>query len=628
MISKRIYGTILILMLMVFIMFMFAGVSSNILSDISTNSQALEKVDIDYEDTLTADSLNIEEDISGSGGKGRDVLNPERKLHAAILSGGTEDTIAKLLIEWCVYHKYLYRIYTSLPKEEEIADYDVILFGEYKLTEEDCGLLYAYADIGITMIFTKLPAYKELQSHRDLADFYGINAEINDSVTADGIKIFGNFMISRERNYQKGDFYGEEDDTAISVPYYSLAAGYEVYAVGILENQDELDIKDEELPPLLWRTKTKNSFVFIVNSDIFDGMSILGVLTGFMAKESECYVYPIVNAQTISLLDYPYFSDENSATTKQLYSRTSEAVARDLLWPNIIQILKNYGESYSFFAAPQLDYLDDIGPKKDYLDFYLREIGKLPGVMSLSLDQISGADLKNIISQDEKFFKEYLPDYHFTALYSADYTADEVKNCLDNEFLEDISLVMSDYQEGDDLISFLQDDVLSVKFNLDGYQHETMDNLQMSCIENAIGMCNMKVDIGRAIYPKDSTDEWNHLSLRWSKGDTYFDDYSKFDTVSIYELEKRIRRFLALDFTYKYDNSDVDITIDHFDEEAYFILRIYSKSIASVENGIAEKISEDTYLIKAMDADVHIHLTEENVLKKPDNNKIIPSNPK
>lgn len=628
MVSIKNYFTILILMVMVFVMFMFIGVSTNILSNTSGNTKETNKPDINISDTITADSLNLDKSASILPVKGREVLDQGGKLRIAILSGSTENINTQVLIEWCVYNKYLYKVFSALPDKEEIAGYDAVLFGDYEVTAEDSTDLYAYADLGKTMIFTGLPDYQVISKSKELAAFFGIKGEVAENVTADGIKIFSNFMINKERIYTKGDYFGEKDDTKVNVPYYSLAAGYEVYAVGMLKNQEELKIEDKDLPPLLWRTATRNSFVCVVNCDIFDSTSLLGVLTGFMAHQSEYYLYPIINAQTISLLSYPYFSDENYEVMNQLYSRNSEAVARDLLWPNIIQILKKYGGSYNFFAAPQLNYLNNVASKEDYLVFYLEEIEKLSGGLGLSLGQVSGIDIKDILAKNELFFRKYLPDYHFTAIYSAGFSTGEVEKVLDSDFLQDINLVMSDYKEGDSLLGFLNDKVLSVKYNLDGYRHETMDDLRMSCIENALGMCNMGVDIKRVLYPQDSSDEWNNLSLKWSKGNTYFKDYSMLDMVSVYEMEERVRRFLALDYSCEYKQNTIDIHIDHFEEEAYFILNTSNKRIDDVENGTAKKISDTSYLIKAQGTEVKLHMKEENVLEKPENNKLIPSNAK
>lgn len=615
MISKRIYFTITVIFLIVFVLFMFSSISTELVKEKATNKWSVENIHITYEDTLSSDLLNMDNNNN---------LQPYKdKLKVAILIQDKGDNHRNILEEWCIYNKYLYKLYSYLPASEEIKNYDLILFGNMIFTREDSKTLYDYGDLGKTMIFTELPDNNLIEADEKLADFLGIETIIEKNVMTDGIKIFSDLMIGGERVYHKDDYFGKEDDTTINVPYYRLRAGYEVYSVGLIDKQKELGIEDKELPPLLWRTRTKESFVFVINSHIFDETSLLGVLTGFMAHENECYLYPIVNAHTISLVDYPYFSEENNLTIKQLYSRNSNALSRDILWPNIIQILKNYGGSFNFFAASELDYADEVDPNGDYIDFYLGQIKKLPGELGISLGQVSDADLKDILDKNYRFFNENIPQYYFTALFLAKFNENDIKEYLNHKYLENISLIMSDYNQGDRLIEFLNKDVLSVKFNLDGYQHETLDDIQMKSVNNALGMCNMKVDIGRAIFPKDSSDEWNNLSLEWSKGDTYFKNFSKFDMVSIYDMEKRVRRFLALDFKYEYNNNSVIIHIENFDEEAYFILSVYDKKIEVINNGSATYISNNTYLIKASSSKVEINLLDKNLIKKPENNQII-----
>ncbi len=623
MVSIRVYFTILILICVVFVMFMFVGVSSNMLSD-PTKSQSSGSVDINYSDTLTAASLNLNADLSQSQETGQTVTDRDKKLHVAIISG-SDEALTTILIEWCVYNKYLYQVYYDLPDPEEVKVYGLLLFGDVIPSPADTIRLAAYADLGITMIFTRLPDYIMLSENKNLATFYGISTPVEARITAQGIKIFSDFMMNKERIYHAGDYFGMTDDTAIEVPYYLLDSGYEVYAVGLLDQQAELGIADKDLPPLLWRNVTGNSLVFVINSNLFDGVSLPGILTGFMAHAFDCYLYPIVNAQTISLLNYPYFSDENDETMKKVYSRNTAGVARDLLWPNIVQILKNYGTSYNFFAAPRLDYLNTSIQENDSLDFYLREIEKLPGDMGLSLDQISGTTLEEKLLEDSLYFQKYLPDYNFSALYAGEFDLNQVKSNLNHPFLKKVGLVLSEYKDGDPLIEFLNNQVLSVKFTLNGYRHETMDDLRLICIENALGMSNVKVDFKNVFFPEDSADEWNQLSLMWSRGDTYFNDYAALDKVSISEMEKRIRRYLALDYSYENNKNKIALRIDHFDQEAYFILFTYHKRIDHIENGSATEISDTAFLIKATAPDVTIHLKEMNFLEKPRNNKMIPS---
>ena len=97
-------------------------------------------------------------------------------------------------------------------------------------------------------------------------------------------------MLGGERIYAKGDYFGNEDDTQITVAHYKLSAGYKVYSVGLIDKQDELGLEDKDLPPLLWRTKTDASFVFVINSDIYKGVSMLGVLTSFMSDAKEYHI--------------------------------------------------------------------------------------------------------------------------------------------------------------------------------------------------------------------------------------------------------------------------------------------------------------------------------------------------
>ncbi len=619
MISKRAYFTIFTLFLMVFCLFMFIGISTNLDLENLENISIVETVQFEYDDFITPEVLNIENNKTPTNSNG--------KKQVAIISQEEGDDLSKLLIEWCVYNKYIYEVYGYLPYYFEIEDFDLIIFGDIKLEEDDKPILFTYADNGLTLIFTQFPIYQTLESDSQLADFFGIERIISQRIRADGIKIFPDFMIGGERIYQKGDYFGEEDDTSIYIPYYELRAGYEIFAVGLFDNYRELGINDKDLPPLLWRTKTRNSFVFVVNADIFKDISLLGVLTGFMSYEDECHIYPVVNAQTISLVDYPYFSDENKSRIEQIYSRGSDALARDILWPNIVQILKNYGNSFNFFASSQLDYKDEIEANGSHLSFYLKEINKLSGEMGLSLGQVSEAELSDIIDRNHRFYNKFIPKYNFTALFLSDFNEDEIKENLDHDFLNNISLIMSEYNPGDRVIDIVKGKVLSVKFNQDGYQHETLEDLQMKSLYNALGMSNMMVDIKRAIFPESCSDEWNNLSLEWSKGDTYLKDYKMFDSVSIYEMEKRVRRFLALDYSYEYNNDSIDIEIRNFDEEAYFIISIYDKSIISINKGEAKKISKDTYLVKVQDQSVHIELKEETKLESPKNNYIIPSDP-
>lgn len=424
-------------------------------------------------------------------------------------------------------------------------------------------------------------------------------------------------MINNGRTYVDDDYFGKENDTNIILPYYSLLPGYEIYSVGLFNNQKDLAIKDLELPPILWKTKTNNSFVFVINSDIFTKSSLLGILTAFKSKERSYHIYPIVNGQTISIINYPYLSNENDSIIKSTYGRSSQALSRDILWPNIVQILNNYGESSNFFFSYKLDYNNESVVSKDDLNFYMRQINKLSGDIGLSLSQQSENDILDLVNSNNNFYKDSIDDYKFSSLYMGDFSNEDLSKVKDNDLLKEISLVLSDYDYNDYLLSYIDDNTLSIKYNLDGFSHETTDDLRMISIENALGMCNMKVDLSRVFYPESYLDEWNNLSVDWSSGKTYFNDFGAFDFISIKELEKRVKRFLQLDYIYEYNNDSFDLHIENFDEEAYFIFSIYDKDIREIINGEIKKINKDTYLVKANSDKLSIKLEDKNFLNKP-----------
>lgn len=608
MLSKSMYFTILLLVISMFIMLMVTSYSLQHSGGVEISKT--EETGIGYEDTINEAHLDLE--------YAKDPTTA--KTTVAIVSSSEHNS--KVFKEFCIYNKYFYKMFNYLPDMNEINNFDLIIFGDINF-ETEIETLKKYSLSGITMFFTKLPDYSMIDSQYDLAHFFGIDFGVEEEIHTDGFKIYPGFMIGSERTYQKDDYFGKKDDTDIKVPYYSLLPGYEIYGVGVLNSQKELGIENKNLPPLLWKTKTDNAFIFVVNSDIFHESSLLGILTGFKSKEKNFHIYPIVNGQTISVVNFPYLSNETEEEIRETYGRSAQALCRDLLFPNIAQILKNYGDSNNFFFAPQLNY-DLKGILNEDFDFYISEINKLSGNIGLSFSQKSDAQIESIINTNRLVFDEIFPRYKFKNIYLGEFSKGELGKIYKEDFLSNVTLAMSNYSQEEHLLSYINDDILSISFTLNGFEHETMDDLRMLSIENALGMCNVMVDLSKVFYPKSSEEQWNNLSLDWSKGKTYFNDFKVFDFLSIDDLEKRVRRFLSLDYTYKYDEDSLDLSIYNFDEEAFFMISAYEQTIESIVNAEFKKVSRDTYLIKATDKDVNIQFKKLGVLSPPSNNKLIP----
>lgn len=606
MMSKRILFSILLLFAALFVLFMFSALSSGILTQPQTNSRD--------GGTEAAGSVWTQDALLAIGA---DALGGDNPL--AVLISSSEDELA-VFAEWCGYGKYRFSVYPDWPETAALNGAAVVLAGRMEYTGETLAKLLSYAQTGVPLVFTRLPDYETLAADPALADFFGIARCVDPAVRVDGLKLFADFFLSKERIYAAGDFYGEADDTEFTLPYYTLRAGYEGYMVGLLNDQLALGIENEQLPTLLWRAYTGRSQVCAVNTDLFDGERMLGVLTAFVSAVSEWHLYPVVNARTILLTGFPFLSNENSQTMQRLYSRDTLGFQRDIVWPNVVKVLRNYEAVPNFFLSPQLDYADGERPLADDLSMYLRQIQGLSGTAGLSLAQTSGLSLRDVAKKAADFFQAALPDFRFYAAYGGSFTDAQWRDYLASaadEPLEDLSLILFPYREGRALFTLLGDRALSALMTTNGFAHETLDDLQLISLMTALGYSAQQVDMERALLPAGDEDDWSNLSELWSKGDTYYRDFAKFESASVYELEARARALLTVNFTCAREGDTLRVSAGAFDAALWFVLRLHGETVTAVSGGKAVQLSGGAWLIRMDGQDAAITLARTDYLLPP-----------
>ncbi len=212
------------------------------------------------------------------------------------------------MIEWCTYCKYAYRLFEQFPTAMQLRGYDMLLVSEWR--EEDISLeeLTRITQLGMMIVFAQMPDPGRIQADPALMDLLGIEEVRAEAMEIDKVHLFADFYLSADRIYERDDDYGETDDMILTIPYYHLRPGYEVYAVAELPAENGVPLASEEMPPLLWRTVTGRSRLFCICSDVFSGEALLGTLSAFAAQATDLYVYPVVNAQTVNLLGFPYMN--------------------------------------------------------------------------------------------------------------------------------------------------------------------------------------------------------------------------------------------------------------------------------------------------------------------------------
>ena len=271
---------------------------------------------------------------------GEDAWQPAQKESAiaslegyALFVGATEGSVAKTVEEWCRYVK------KDLLCEEHLTEGRtpglLLVDGASLDYEKEEAAILSYVSEGVPIVFCTLPEASCIEEWESLQALLGITEIKNEETGVDGIRLFDGFLLGGEAVYKaQNDKEAEElQDFTLTMPWYVTGKGSKTYMVGL---KDETRVEREEFPRILWRNRYEDTFVFAVNGDYLTDIEGLGILDGFLYEMQEFTVYPVVNAQNISVADYPSLSSETGAVMQAYYSRTSRSFVRDVMWPGIL----------------------------------------------------------------------------------------------------------------------------------------------------------------------------------------------------------------------------------------------------------------------------------------------------
>lgn len=176
----------------------------------------------------------------------------------------------------------------------------------------------------------------------------------------------------------------------LTLPWYELEAGTEVYMKGIMKEED---IESEDYPVIIWKKNYRGSCLMAVNGKYMEDFGGIGLLSAMTAQMEDYDLYPVVNAQSMAVANYPVLAPENEEELMNIYSRNMEGVCRDIIWPGIMTVYRRNQMGLSCMMAPQLDYEDDKEPDAKQLHYYMKNLNKEDTEVGLSGMNISGTSL-------------------------------------------------------------------------------------------------------------------------------------------------------------------------------------------------------------------------------------------
>lgn len=591
MVSRRNFISICVMMATILILFQFSILSRDFVNNYNKNTY------------LNETELTRTDAWSGQLADGT--------VQTVLYIGSEDDAEAGIIRQWCGYTKRQFAQCGSLEDYSIAANGGPVLLclnKEAVAADAQVDKLSALVQNGQNVLFCNAPESALLTDMPALRTLLGIREVVQEQAELAGIRLFSGFLLGGEAIY----LIEEEEEKlnqeiSISAPWYSRLSGTKSYMVGMLEDED---IDNEYLPSLIWRNSYGSGRVFVVNGTYMQDETGLGILSAIMYELQDYDLYPVVNAQNLSIANFPDFASENTEELMGIYSRDLLKFQRDLMWPGLISATNKGNYKITGFMTPRLDYSVRDSLSADELTFYLKQFNEQNAEAGLSLDHLPGISLKDKLYADQAFFDSSDAAYSYGSAYLSSEEMDGFLAVAPQGILKNIRTVTGVWDDAD-LLYYCSNTVVAQGVTADGFTHPYLQDLRVRAVETSLGYSNILLDMKRISWPEEDDLHWEVLSDRFSSNiNTYWKQFSVFDKTTLLESDERIRDFFALDYRDAREADTVTVEITNGGGDNWFILRTHAETIRDIVGGDFVEIEEDVYLIHATEKNLQIELEE------------------
>ena len=595
MVSKRKFFSIAIMMFVLFFLFQFSMVVRDKKNVYDINSSLTEKK-ADGKNQWTPSDSEAGEDIS------------------VVFVGNEAGDMGIAVSRWCTYAKREFISCEAVSRysvDDEKLPEMMILESEKYAEGENLSKLEELEKKGVIIVFGCLENVRNIQNNQELMKFLGIQKIVTDKTHLTGVKLFEGLLLGGEITYITPEDKEEKQrqDLELDVPWYQVGSGTKTYMVGLFDEKTGKNVENEDLPTLIWRNGIDYGSVFAVVGDYMKDSTALGLLDGMRAEAMPYIIYPVVNAQNLSMVNFPVFADENNDEMLKLYSQSATGIARDIMWPSLISIVQKSDMKMTCFIQPQADYTDDVEPQSGMLEFYLKQMKEQKSEAGISLEYQKLDKAEDKVIKDTNFFENEKIDYRFGAAFAKEKDLKGILKDTDSGLLGDVGTLVCDYTENQPVVSYYSDSVTLQTVTSDGMNYAYSDDIRMRSIQTALGYTNVMLDMYDIFWPERSTDRWEVMQKRFSSNLlTYWKNFECFGSTTLSESNARIRTFLNL--AYSQSREDNTITLRTSEPGSWFILRTHGEEIEEIDGGSQTEIEDGAYLICTEDTTVKIQLKE------------------
>lgn len=603
MLSKRVYFTVSALMMLVLFMFQFSGIIRKKYNNFDENKYAVsEKNDLNKNNVFTVltDEDKVVKSISGY----------------IVYIGDINTKTGNTVYEWCNYTKRNLLVYKTVSQyhryNEKYPD-AVLIDSDYVNIDSDIDTFSLLTDYGINLVFCTLPSYSAISENQRFEQLCGISPH-RESVNASGLKLYSGFLFGGEAWYTKeNDPDGKFQNMKLTMPWYNTSNATKTYMSAVVESENGSKIDNEDQPAVIWRKSHDHAYVFCINGDYIKDISGMGILTAIMSESKDLDIYPVVDSQSVIVNNFPMFSFENDDAVEKYYLRNTSSLLENVIWPDISNLAESTGARFTFMAAPQINYSDNNLVSVREMDYFFSLFSEISSEAGLTTTRDDATSIDEKLTADAGIFSNYLSNYKFTSIIAR---KDELENVLSskNSLIDDVNTIVTDSQDygGTKLFSYVNDNVINVECPVTSDKYTYSDDFRQRCFQTALAYTNIEFNMTGVCNPDDEKELWNEeIKSKSTALTSYMKNSKMFTKCSISQADKRIREFMAADYSYKQNSSYVSLDITGAQETARFIVRLRTGEVENVSGAVCTKVEKGVYLITAQSKHVEMTIKTE-----------------
>lgn len=591
MLSKRNFAMMMTMVLVVLVLFLSSPVLKEYFNDYDVNHAA-----------MTEPIEKKEQRINPSA----DVPAEQQVLYIGTRNNG----YYRVMKEWAEYRKKDFQVLSSFHGADEIMEKKAYVLIDGEALEENtkyaAKMLSRYVKRGGVVIFYRLPSYQTIRDCYDLQELLGIQQLRGESVSLHEIRLYSGFLLGGETCYSfEGVKAPEVIDMEREIPWYDISSRTKSYMVGFVsaEEKASMNLNNEDMPAIIWRSNLGTGSVFAVNGDYMKGEAAIGILDAMIYEAEDYALYPVVNAQNLSVTGFPDLTVENEETLSEAYGMNGQQFCRDVLWPSLVAgAQKGNWKITSFLSVKQSDQSLNTPNQGDFID-YLKYFNEESAEAGVCLGRIGSTDLSWSVKDERNTLEEWKTQYTFAGGYVRKENKQKLASVIDKNgqisFFQDIRTIVGEYENNVQILSWLTDQITCQQLTADAYRHTYKDSLRLKSLETALGYSNIQIDMYRVLWPESQQDEWQNVAEKMASHiDTYWKPFAAFDKTTISESDSRVRNFLNGSVESTRNGACISIETREFTGDAYLLLRTHGEKPEEMIGGTWKQVEEDTYLLQ------------------------------